>query len=832
MRRVATVARLLVEQIPEFWEHWHVNPTAISFLGGLHDVGKISPGFQSRCRAWLEQNDLLEESVRNGWVNAERDHSKVSQFALQRLLMEPVFCMSRSSAIWWAAAIGSHHGRLHFPGERGLPEKPGMCIDKWEQERRDTALQLLRELNLGSRMATLLPDIDAESPVLWLIAGLISVADWIGSDENSFPVNRELTVEEILTYAACSIESIGLQTPEIRRGLSFPDLFPFPANSLQRASAEYIRTPGVYVIEAPMGMGKTEAALGCAYQLICSGNATGLYFALPTQATSNRIHIRLVDFVHRICPDAPSTKLIHSNSWLLDNIAQLEPSSTSNDIDDARRGRDWFASAKRALIAPFGVGTIDQALLSIVAAKHFFVRRFALARKVVIIDEVHSYDVYTGTLIGTLCAELEKLGCTIILLSATLTRSRRKTFVDPVSNLDEDDILEPYPLISGRPTNGQLLPPIEADGPQQKTVSIKFLGENEAVVQVLEQARGGACVLWICNTVARTQQVFRHILALGGGTVEMGLLHARFPHYRRMELEEHWMLALGKDGPRPPGCILVSTQIVEQSVDLDADLIITELAPTDMLLQRMGRLWRHERNNRPTNSPEYWIISENEPLEELQRMTSLSIKKILGTKARVYAPYVLLRTLEAWVGRQDVTLPDQIRNILKETYADHDDLPESWLELRNEIEGDGYARRMKAEMAANIFNPALPDEEGVQTRLNEMPVVSLILAKCFDGRSIKLINGDGCRLEGDEFRINDARALHRNLVRVPKWVFELFHRTEATARYVRGDQAIAVVEDDGLIKISGLKQGTRITWENVYGIEILQDKGEDNESCD
>jgi len=202
------------------------------------------------------------------------------------------------------------------------------------------------------------------------------------------------------------------------------------------------------------------------------------------------------------------------------------------------------------------------------------VRRFALAGKVIIIDEVHSYDVYTGSLLGALCAELEKLGCTVILLSATLTRDRRKTFIEPESYLSEDDISEPYPLISGRTADSQKLPATQADGPQQKIVFLYFVEEDQAVVEALRQAEKGACVLWVCNTVARAQQTFRNLCGLGAGNVQMGLLHARFPYYRRMELEEYWMSALGKEGIRPPGCILVSTQIVEQSVDLDADFII------------------------------------------------------------------------------------------------------------------------------------------------------------------------------------------------------------------------------------------------------------------
>jgi CRISPR-associated endonuclease/helicase Cas3 len=134
-----------------------------------------------------------------------------------------------------------------------------------------------------------------------------------------------------------------------------------------------------------MGCGKTEAALAAAYQLIAAGKAAGLYFALPTQVTSNRIHLRVQPFVERISLHPAEVRLAHGASWLAETKPPVELRPASSDIDaleHVRAGRSWFAFAKRALLAPFGVGTIDQALLGIVAAKHFFVRQFGLAGKV------------------------------------------------------------------------------------------------------------------------------------------------------------------------------------------------------------------------------------------------------------------------------------------------------------------------------------------------------------------------------------------------------------------------------------------------------------------
>lgn len=420
---VGNVARLIAEQHKVTAEGFNLELSVISVLAALHDIGKISQGFQSKCPAWLDQNGLRQDSVRQGWQNLEQDHSKVSQYTVQNLLDQ---CVDWKSAMYWAVAPGAHHGRLHKPGDHGLQSAPGMINDEWEQVRQRVAMQLIE--SLGALPQT---EISKNSPHLWWLAGLISVADWIGSDESFFPVDRNLEAHESHPRASHAVETIGFGIPDIPRGLTFERLFPFPPNDLQRQAMDVITEPGIYVIEAPMGMGKTEAALACAYRLLSEGKANGIYFALPTQVTSNRIHLRVADFIGKIAPDSPATRLIHANAWLLQDLWQPNPSATEPrecTDGDARAGRDWFASSKRAIIAPFGVGTVDQALLGVVAAKHFFVRRFGLAGKVVILDEVHSYDFYTGTLIRVLCETLGALGCTVILLSATLTPRRRGRF--------------------------------------------------------------------------------------------------------------------------------------------------------------------------------------------------------------------------------------------------------------------------------------------------------------------------------------------------------------------------------------------------------------------
>lgn len=836
-RNVGYVARLLVGQRHQTLDRFRLSAAEASVMAAFHDIGKISQGFQAKCEAWLKQTGLEQQARLERWNDpdsCEPYHDRVSQFSVTRFLRARG--MSPESSDWWAVAAGAHHGYLHDPFQSGLRNgRPGMKNDEWEHERQRTAQRLVETLGNAPNM-----DISDRSPVVWWLAGLITVSDWIGSDERFFPTDDVKPAEDqARRWALEAVEFIGLAAPELRPNLSFRQLFDLrdtngqlaQPNDLQTAAYHAITEPGIYVIEAPMGMGKTEAALWAAYRLMSEGKASGLYFALPTQVTSNRIQLRVADFVLRMCCNAEKVRLIHANSWLIDiSQPRLVPTHRrSNDDSDARSGRDWFASVKRALIAPFGVGTVDQALLSVVAAKHFFVRRFALAGKVVVIDEVHSYDVYTGTLVRRLCEELLSLGCTVILLSATLTHERRNKLLR-LNTVSSNAATEPYPLISGFSESGDAISPTPAQAPESKTVHLSFKVPEQALEEGWKAACNGACVLWICDTVGEAQRKYERFLQKRGDTgPKVGLLHSRFPFFPRDRLEEHWMHALGKDNADRCGCLLVATQVVEQSVDLDADLMITELAPTDMLLQRMGRLWRHPRGSRPVERPEFWILSEADSLESYVGWSATEIKRRLKPKGNVYAPYVLLRSWEVWRGRDSLILPTDVRGLLEATYCERDKEPEGWQKLFGDIEGTDYAERQLALRNTNIWQVTLADEEGKQTRLNDQPTVSLVLARSFDGHSGVLLDGSAITLTDEEFDIRVARVLHCNLVRVPKWVFDRFESAQTIKRYVRGERTIAVVGEDGVIGLAGLKAELILRYRDDLGVVIERKAGEDDE---
>jgi CRISPR-associated endonuclease/helicase Cas3 len=764
----------------------------------------------------------------------EPDHGKVTHAAVQDFLVSNG--TNNRTAKFLSAVLGGHHGRLNPPNDRGY--KPSKQISEqhtgidWDRERSDAASAICK--TFGANLAGVVAD--NESPVLWWLAGLTSVADWIGSDENFFPAGSGVVETDVATIAQRAITTIGFVAPEVVAGLSFHDLFhddqrpdsQFTPNEMQLRAISTITVPGVYVIEAPMGTGKTEAALGAAYQLLADKKARGIYFALPTQATSNRMHRRMAEFVRRIAPTTVGSRIIHGNSWLLDRALGFSPAASGKQdaANDARIGLDWFASAKRALLAPFGVGTVDQALLGVVAAKHFFVRHFALAGKVVILDEIHSYDIYTGTLIDKLISTLEGLGCTVIVLSATLTGKRRSKIVCSGDEEDSNENL-PYPLITGR-MEGKPFPPVPATPPPPRDVEVVFEARDDAAKEAVALAENGGCVLWICNTVGSAQEQYQRFRAVADERFRLGLLHSRFPFWRREELENEWMERLGKNGATRCASILVSTQIVEQSVDLDADLLVTELAPTDMLLQRTGRLWRHQRVRPPALSPRLIILEETTNLDDFRQMNATSIVKMLGGKAYVYDPYVLLRSLEIWKDQNHVVLPTQIRGLIAATYEEREKEPESWQELFCNGFGKATAFKQKALQSSNIWTVALEDDEGVQTRLNEIPTLSLVLCRRLSKTDVEFIDGSRAVLSGEEFRLATAQAIHRNLVKIPIRYFKHMEEHPGIAHYLRGVQSIGVVDHDGTVRVEGLQSGVRLCWSSDLGIiiENTSDKGE------
>lgn len=797
-------------------------PEGVATLAALHDVGKISTGFQAKCPAWLELAGWADTALRERWrEQSESDHAKVSQHFLER-------AMKPSGTHAWAVAAGVHHGRIFGRSIRQMNVIQER--EEWEKVAREA---LFAELTaIFGPLPSAAPKEDLAA--LWCAAGLISVADWIGSNEQFFPVDRGLTLEQSRKAAERALNQIhwtGAAVLPRDFGQLFGGYAPLP---LQAALHEHCQQPGLFIVEGPMGCGKTEAALWAAHRLMESGSNEGLYFALPTQVTSNRIHQRVRPFLQAALADASTFRLAHGASWLEgDQTLVLHPSTRddSNAGDHVREGRSWFASSKHAMLARFGVGTVDQALQGVVAVKHFFVRRFGLAGKVVILDEVHSYDVYTGTLITQLIKELLALRCSVIILSATLTKARRQELVAAAGGQAETSVSLSYPLVTVAREGAPVLEvPVKSPASRQLKLKTTALTEDEILKECIDRAESGQHVLYLRNTVAEVQETCRKATGCVRDTlVEVATLHSRFPFFRRQELEHVWLERLGKRrSDEGKGSLLIATQVVEQSVDIDLDFIVSDLAPTDMLLQRMGRLWRHERQSRKASAPEFWI---NAPAVDAEA-SARELKRAFGKSGYVYAPYVLLRTAETFAQRDSLVLPDQIREVLEATYAERRETeePEAWTELKAEVNAEREKLAMEAESATRVLGrQSVDDKKEYLTRRAGAPTKDVVLLRAC--QQISREHWEFTTLDrwthiasAYQWSFEVSKALHENLVRVPLYLVPAQEMPPWLKLHTHGPTSWAIVKHDGSLDFPEAQGPSALAYDAALGLHIRKDQ--------
>ncbi len=694
---VGEVARALIARQPAFLRQ-HLYPANAHLVAAAHDIGKVSPTFYEKLRracnpppADLPPLKQVNPQLETAWGG----HAGVSQLTARALDVPPFV----------PEILGQHHGFTPpVAGMRAGDENFGG--EPWQRERERLVQSLKQALEADwSEIASL--------PQARLLAGFTSVSDWIGSGEVfEYP---SLPWQDNIEKA---LDGAGFIPPTVRSDLSFEDVFGFPPRPAQQQLIELVVGPGAYVLEASMGLGKTEAALYAAYRLLDAGQASGIYFALPTQLTSNKIYTRFNEFLQQVlAPDCRHRSLLlHANAWLVD----------TDMGEDGRPGGAWFNQSKRGLLAPFAVGTIDQALMSAMNVKHGFVRAFGLAGKVVILDEVHSYDAYTGTLLDALVALLRELQCTVIILSATLNQPRREQVLDCA--LFETA----YPLITACP-NGQGLKEVAVESEPGNHVAIVLQHDEKlAVNEALERAEQGQQVLWIENTVKEAQARYLDLAARASELgIHCGLLHSRYTPQHRNGKEAYWVDCYGKHGHGDrgeAGRILVGTQVLEQSLDIDADFLVSRFAPTDMLLQRLGRLWRHADTPRPRGCHcNAWLLAPtlDNAIAQPQRA--------FGPTAVVYSPYVLCRSLEVWKARVHVRLPEDIRELIEKTYfvRPETNVMARWLKELNDGTPLRKGRKALSQLARITLaeNGVTLPENKAQTRYSETESLNVLLLR-------------------------------------------------------------------------------------------------------
>ncbi len=688
------------------------------FLGWTHDLGKGTAIFQVKksFNGDYELDSLIIEKLINAgfgeidkFALAKREniaHNISSQYLLTKFGVN--FCV--------ANIIGAHHGRPISANDAdicnsfksSLYQEDNINSDRavyWQNLQKNIFDKALLACDFSDPKD--LPLISQPGQVI--LSGLLIMADWISSNEAYFPLipldKCEADPDRVeVGFRKWLDERAEAWVPNPYFENIYKSRFDFKPRNAQRKISEVINDidePGIVILEAPMGMGKTEAALIAAEDLAQKTNRTGMFFGLPTQATSNGIFSRVKDWLINM-EGEKSLRLIHGKAQLNDEFSKL-PKSRNIHGEDGVGVNEWFAGRNVSILDDFTVGTVDQILLAALKQKHLMLRHLGLSNKVVVIDEAHAYDSYMNIYLNQAIRWLGAYRVPVVILSATLPISKRNSLLKSYmmgANLDYGSILKPegfetneaYPLLTYNDgANIKQFADFEADGGIGYQIIKKSKDRSEDLVGLIkENTPQGGIVGVMVNTVRKAQDFARQCIeSFGEDRVE--LLHSSFIATDRYKKEKNLIDTIGKNGKRPDFKIVIGTQVIEQSLDIDFDILITDLAPMDLILQRMGRLHRHEDTKRPENLKNPIVYVLNCGGYDFDKGSSF-----------VYSSYILFRT--EYYLPEKINLPNDISHLVQLVYGDGDlDLEEDLQKLYEKYRDKRDKEIDDKEVKANVY---------------------------------------------------------------------------------------------------------------------------------
>lgn len=620
------------------------------FAALVHDTGKFTPLFVSRilnavpdCKSILADNgiDLPDEYL--------DPHSSPHAMAGEAILEQMGIPQCLGSV------IGAHHGKpaesksaVALQMEAYGPNYYASQPDLWRSVWREWLLVALKTTGYGS--VGEIPKFSFKDQML--LCGLLIEADWIASNQYFFPT---VSTDGMMSFAyteerrQTALQKLALPSfvtvPfPVDSEESFCARFGFLPNALQRTVIDIANDTacdGITVIEAQMGLGKTEAALALAESSLCKHRSGGIFFGLPTQATSNGIFPRLSEWADSVSADGThAIRLVHGAAELNDAYTAFYRDDDSVPMEEDRESNllahRWYSGGKKALLADYVVGTIDTVLMAALQQKHVMLRHIGLSGKVVILDECHAYDAYMNRYLGRMLCWLGAYHVPVVLLSATLPKNRKEALLKAYLNKPKLDMLDGedgYPLITWSDGNALHTSAVHS-GKEDKHIAVRR-ETTDSILKILEEKMaGGGCAGIICNTVAQAQKTAMELEA-AFPEKRVILCHSRFIAEDRVKIETGLEACIGKHSTPEvrDGLIVVGTQVLEQSLDIDFDLLITEICPMDLLLQRIGRLHRHTRT-RPAalQEPECVVLDDEETRERATYIYHQWIIKQTGAK--------------------------------------------------------------------------------------------------------------------------------------------------------------------------------------------------------
>ncbi len=686
-----------------------------SWFAGGHDLGKASPAFAYKAAgagASFVLDRMRDAGLAVDIITSRIGHATVGQVALTEWLITRHH-FSPATANSWSCVIGGHHGRNPTSIEVGSARHSRREIGtgRWvavREEILDTMTARTPVLRIGDWSTRRIP-----VPAQVLLTAIVVMADWIASNQDYFPYGDATTSAR---RADAAYERLGLPGPwqpelpadplQLFRN-RFPSLGKARPRPIQEAllqSALACESGSLHIVEEAMGAGKTEAALLATEALCARFGHGGMFIGLPTMATANPMFERTLNWLTTaIGQDNASVALAHGKAGLNERYAELirQPwHGHIHDEDGSDRGQaianSWLRGRRKAGLSSVVTGTIDQCLFLGLKAKHVALRHLAMAGKVVVIDEVHAADGYMREYLKRVLTWLGAYRTPVILMSATLPPQQRDEYVSAYAAGREDYELIPtshsdaYPRITRY--DGTLTDvPVQAADATTSSVSIKHIDDDPRTLASLlnELLADGGCAGIICNTVRRAQDMYRSLRERYGSDVV--LMHSRFLAPHRATRERQLVAQLGRDGARPQRLIVVGTQVLEQSLDVDFDVMVTDLAPIDLVLQRTGRLHRHAGRTRPRR-----LTSPVLYLRGVEDWTTEPPVAVRGSRT-IYGEASLLRAAGVLRGHDAIQLPAMIPSLVRQAYDPTFRPPDGWEERWKSA--DDTARRAQATAA-------------------------------------------------------------------------------------------------------------------------------------
>jgi len=646
----------------------------LCFWAACHDIGKCTPAFVKKLRELDPQ--LYEELRRDGYRFIGEKvsyHNTLGATIFKKLLLETNPELDQDFVNNAAAVISGHHGVINIPDSWSVnlghfEQGP----QNWINQQRLLFQHFYSQYKIGELAS---PKNPVQGDVYYLVLKLITIADWISSGL----FNRKPHGVDLTTYLAESFhvaETVMPDTGFIPMRLkidnfSYQDIFKFSPNPMQDAClniANQMTEPTLTLIEYPPGEGKTEGASAIVYGGMKNLKCDGFYYALPTRATANSMFKRVADFSNKMFENV-NAHLSHGyakqNEFyekLLCNIKDV-----GKDYSDKALAYRWFAFPKRKLLAPIAVGTIDQLELGALRTKHFYMR--LMFNKVVVLDEVHAYDTYMSTICKDAIRHYGTMDCPVVLMSATLTNKKRKELVQSYCGKKVALPDVPYPRITTVTKTGKVdVVPLEVE--HSKKVRIKLTPKNKHAIleRLKKQLKKGGVAAVMVNTIRFSQKLARFIEE-AMPEWKIISINAKFPVGWKENIENEILQCAGKeswdaDGHRKTKVpiVVVGTQIIEQSLDVDFDFVMSELAPVDLLLQRMGRLWRHRNKFRFLKQAEFDIICDKAPYGMVPDIQD----------SRPYDKFLMLMSYLLFVKgkRKTVSAPQDFDELIESGYSD------------------------------------------------------------------------------------------------------------------------------------------------------------------